>query len=110
MDPSDHLEATAISRIDNLEFLSDTVPKTKTYRQFREEKAQEAAAKAASSAHTNGINGEGGSNLIQSMMKSQYQNGANAFDGRPTGPIAHRSAHQRTHSHPDPVRDIEMSG
>ncbi|KAL2438386.1 hypothetical protein ABEF95_008266 [Exophiala dermatitidis] len=110
--------ATAISRIDNLEFLSDTVPKTKTYRQYREEKAREAAAQAASSSGaTNGVGGESGSISIQNMMKNQHENGVNGVNGSSPangtqldGSIAHRSAHQRTHSHPDPVRDIEMSG
>lgn len=112
---SDILAATAISRIDNLEFLSDTVPKTKTYRQFREEKAQEAAAKAASSGGvtTNGINGDSGAVSIETMMKNQQQNGVNGVNGSSNGghgsPIAHRSAHQRTGSHPDPIRDIEMT-
>lgn len=35
--------ATAISHIDNLEFLSDVVPKTTTYKQYKEKKAKEAA-------------------------------------------------------------------
>ncbi|EXJ84305.1 hypothetical protein A1O3_04972 [Capronia epimyces CBS 606.96] len=107
--------ATAVSRIDNLEFLSDTVPKTKTYRQYREEKAQE-AAHAASSTAGHGVNGETGSISIQTMMKNQPQNGVNGVNGSPHangtsgGSVGHRSLHQRTHSHPDPVRDIEMSG
>ncbi|EXJ63482.1 uncharacterized protein A1O5_11531 [Cladophialophora psammophila CBS 110553] len=113
--------ATAVSRIDNLEFLSDTVPKTKTYRQFKEEKAREAAAKAASSAGSlvNGVsvNGENGSVSIQTMMKNGYQNGAVNGVGV-NGTMHERSAtarpsssgHSRNHSHPDPVRDIEMSG
>ncbi|KIX08450.1 uncharacterized protein Z518_03106 [Rhinocladiella mackenziei CBS 650.93] len=106
--------ATAISRNDNLEFLSDTVPKTKTYRQFKEEKAQEAAAKAASSASANGVNGDNGSVSIQTMMKNQQPNGVGRVNGSHRtmsgGSIAHRSAHSRTHSRPDPIRDIDMSG
>jgi hypothetical protein len=86
--------ATAISRVDNLEFLSDAVPKTKTYRQFREEKAQEAATK------TNGVNDEMGP--LEAMMKNQAQNGT-TVDG-----VTNGSTHQRTSSHPDPIRDIEM--
>ncbi|KAK2806225.1 hypothetical protein FQN50_005950 [Emmonsiellopsis sp. PD_5] len=35
--------ATAVSRIDNLEFLADVIPKTTTYKQFKEKKAKEAA-------------------------------------------------------------------
>ncbi|KAE8154504.1 histone-fold-containing protein [Aspergillus avenaceus] len=34
--------ATAVSRIDNLEFLSDVIPKTTTYKQFKEKRAKEA--------------------------------------------------------------------
>lgn len=33
-----------MSHIDNLEFLSDVIPKTTTYKQFKEKKAKEAAA------------------------------------------------------------------
>jgi DNA-directed RNA polymerase I subunit RPA43 len=33
--------ATAVSRVDNLEFLSDVIPKTTTYKQFKEKKAKE---------------------------------------------------------------------
>ncbi|KAL6249353.1 hypothetical protein RBB50_003206 [Rhinocladiella similis] len=107
--------ATAISRIDNLEFLSDTVPKTKTYRQFREEKAQEAAAKAAEAAEAaaSAANGDSSTLSIDTMMKNQNLNGTNGVNGSShdiTGsPIAHRSAHSRSHSHHDPVRDIEMT-
>lgn len=36
-----------MSRIDNLEFLSDVIPKTTTYKQFKEKKAREAAKNAA---------------------------------------------------------------
>ncbi|GAM43099.1 histone-like transcription factor [Talaromyces pinophilus] len=35
--------ATAVSRIDNLEFLADVIPKTTTYRQFKEKRAREVA-------------------------------------------------------------------
>jgi len=99
--------ATAVSRIDNLEFLSDTVPRTKTYRQYREEKAQEAAARAGSA---NGVNGEDGVS-IQTMMKNGYANGTNGVNGSgPEGASRPQSSHSRTHSHPDPIRDLEMSG
>ena len=39
--------ATAVSRIDNLEFLADVIPKTTTYKQFKEKRAKEAAREAA---------------------------------------------------------------
>lgn len=34
--------ASAVSHTDNLEFLSDVIPKTTTYKQFKEKKAKEA--------------------------------------------------------------------
>ncbi|KIY04148.1 uncharacterized protein Z520_00840 [Fonsecaea multimorphosa CBS 102226] len=106
--------ATAVSRIDNLEFLSDTVPKTKTYRQFKEEKAREAAAKTTSSAGpANGVNGGGGENgvSIETMMKNEYhQNGVVNGVANGTAPERAGHHHSRNHSHPDPVRDIDMSG
>ncbi|KAJ5140210.1 hypothetical protein N7448_003618 [Penicillium atrosanguineum] len=38
--------ATAVSHIDNLEFLADVIPKTTTYKQFKEKKAKDAAKSA----------------------------------------------------------------
>lgn len=38
---TDGSSATAVSRIDNLEFLSDVIPKTTTYKQFKEKRAKE---------------------------------------------------------------------
>lgn len=35
--------ATAVSRIDNLEFLADVIPKTTTYKQFKEKRAKESS-------------------------------------------------------------------
>ncbi|KAL2865700.1 Rieske [2Fe-2S] iron-sulfur domain-containing protein [Aspergillus lucknowensis] len=35
--------ATAVSRIDNLEFLADVIPRTTTYKQFKEKRAKETA-------------------------------------------------------------------
>lgn len=36
-----------MARIDNLEFLSDVIPRTQTYRQYKEKKAREAAIEAS---------------------------------------------------------------
>jgi len=119
--------ANAIARIDNLEFLADVVPKTKTYRQVKEEKAQEeAAAKEGASTATNGVNGESNSRSIKMMMMKPppphhqshnegHMNGINGSSStterpNPGSPIADRTMHQRPHGHPDPVRDVEMTG
>ena len=71
--------ATAVSRIDNLEFLADIVPKTKTYKQFKEEAAQrEEAKKAAVSGPgpfglPNGVNGDAGTQPPQPRTIDRQQ-------------------------------------
>ncbi|KAI5303804.1 hypothetical protein KEM56_007169 [Ascosphaera pollenicola] len=45
--------AAAVSRIDNLEFLSDVIPKTTTYRSYKQKRARETAKEAS---HTNNSN------------------------------------------------------
>ncbi|ETN45246.1 uncharacterized protein HMPREF1541_10123 [Cyphellophora europaea CBS 101466] len=97
--------ATAVSRIDNLEFLSDIVPKTKTYRQYKEDKAQEDATKAAAAA-VNGNRPTSSSRNIQDMMQQPQTNGSGEHmpNGHPHSPIADRTIR---HSHPDPVRDLD---
>ncbi|ODH24659.1 hypothetical protein ACO22_05306 [Paracoccidioides brasiliensis] len=49
--------ATAVSRIDNLEFLADVIPKTTTYRQFKEKRARETANGADVSKSQRTLNG-----------------------------------------------------
>ncbi|KAF7158316.1 hypothetical protein CNMCM5623_003085 [Aspergillus felis] len=56
--------ATAVSRIDNLEFLADVIPKTTTYKQFKEKKAKEASKDAAFEKGQRTLNG-----TIPSMIK-----------------------------------------
>ncbi|WPH04695.1 Hypothetical protein R9X50_00758800 [Acrodontium crateriforme] len=47
--------ANAVARVENLEFLSDVVPKTTTYKQYKQKQAKEAAIAAAGGAKpTNG--------------------------------------------------------
>ncbi|OCL01304.1 histone-fold-containing protein [Glonium stellatum] len=46
--------ANAVARIDNLEFLSDVVPKTMPYKKYKEQKAAKAAATSSTSALPNG--------------------------------------------------------
>ncbi|KAJ5689978.1 DNA polymerase epsilon subunit C [Penicillium macrosclerotiorum] len=51
--------ATAVSHIDNLEFLSDVIPKTTTYKQFKEKKAKEAAKQIEMEKGQRTLNGTG---------------------------------------------------
>ncbi|KAJ5243061.1 uncharacterized protein N7469_001388 [Penicillium citrinum] len=51
--------ASAVSHIDNLEFLSDVIPKTTTYKQFKENKAKEATKQSELEKGQRTLNGDG---------------------------------------------------
>lgn len=53
--------ATAVSHIDNLEFLSDVIPKTTTYKQFKEKKAREVGKPGEMEKGQRTLNGTGAS-------------------------------------------------
>jgi DNA-directed RNA polymerase I subunit RPA43 len=126
------LPAIAVSRIDNLEFLADIVPKTKTYKQFKEEAAQREEAKKAAVSGSgpfglpNGTNGDAApqppqARTIDIMMAQQ----ANGSDGSGTNGILHAPTTSPTqpmhpspmadrtlqiHAHPASTEDVEMGG
>lgn len=86
--------ANAVARVENLEFLSDVVPKTATYKQVRQRQAtKEAAAQA-------GPVGRGQSTLDRHMEGAQATNGAFASD---------RMAEDRPHERdgPDPRLSLD---
>ena len=102
------------------------MPKTRTYRQFKEEKAREEAASKSRPGTSDGVNGEGaGNRSIQLMMQQQSADGLVNGDGEgetglvnghghghvsvPHSPMADRTL---GHGHPDPIRDLdtEMTG
>lgn len=114
--------ATAVSRIDNLEFLSDVIPKTTTYRQFKEKRAREAAQEAAamekgqrtlngSSAVTeNGINrSPAGPSILQNQTNND--GGRNDANG-PTGsmPTLSLMVDRTDDNAPFQTEDVEMTG
>lgn len=73
--------ATAVARIDNLDFLSDVIPKTTTYKQFKEKKAREAR---------NGPSVEAGQLTLDGRKAARNGTGANghaddSFDGMMNG-------------------------
>ena len=106
------------------------VPKTKTYRQFKEEKAREEAAVSRSRPGTSdGVNGDGaGNKSIHHMMQQQSATTADGLangddvaettmvngHGHGTASVPHSPMADRTlgHGHPDPIRDLdtEMTG
>jgi hypothetical protein len=75
--------ANAVARVENLEFLTDVVPKTQTYKQVKQKQAKEPAAKA------NGV-ANGQKTLDQHMGEAQATNGAShdpeSMDVDATGP------------------------
>ena len=103
------------------------VPRTKTYRQFKEEKAQQDTAskkmQRGPDGMPNGVNGDSSNTSIGQMFEQQRQqptmkdtitNGDHSAE-RPHqttaiagSPIVDRTLHGSPHGHPDPVRDIEM--
>lgn len=124
------MPATAVSRIDNLEFLADIVPKTKTYKQFKEEAAQREEAKKATVPGSgpfglqNGANGDATPHPLQprtiDIMMAQQANDSDASrtngvlhapTSSPTQPMHPSPIADRTvqlHAHPDQTEDIDM--
>ena len=108
-----------MARIDNLEFLADVIPKTTTYKQFKERKAREeaAAAQPGQSTLQNGVNGHMGvhagerpnsrhgpvMNGYEEPLKSSLPAIVNG------SPIADRTLPSSSHSHPG-TEDVEMRG
>lgn len=119
-----------MSRIDNLEFLADIVPKTKTYKQFKEEVAQREEAKKAAIPGSgpfgiqNGTNGDAGPQppapRTIDIMMAQQAHGSDATrtngvlqapTSSPTQPMHPSPIADRTlqiHAHPEPIEDVEM--
>jgi hypothetical protein len=102
----------AVSRHDNLEFLTDIVPKTTTYKQFKQDKADKDAAAATTVStsrpgSSNGINGEVPSNTIDQMLQQPHSprtNGTtNGVQGQSHSPMADRTL---PNGRPDPIRDL----
>lgn len=125
--------ANAVARIDNLEFLADVIPRTTTYRQFKEKRAKEAVNGSAVEAGQttldgkkpqpleNGVNGAAGSTYtpetngthppremmpLHSPTTSDYPSILSPTNGTP---IVDRTVDHIGHAHPSDA-DIEMAG
>lgn len=78
--------ASAISRLDNLEFLTDVVPRTMTYKQFKDRKAAKGASAQSTDITTAGNSGEkaeltnGQRTLHQITNRERQQNGLDGAD------------------------------
>ena len=90
--------AAAVSRIDNLEFLADVIPKTQTYKQFKENWANEevaasgavaAAAAAASNSSPQLVKGQTTLNgALQIHRKEDSGQSGKASTARTKGPAS----------------------
>jgi DNA-directed RNA polymerase I subunit RPA43 len=113
-------KATAVSRIEDLEFLLDVIPKTTTYKQFKEKRAREAAQETelekgqqtlngTSAATENGVNRTPGG---QSLLQSQLNNGDGhppAEAPTPTLPTVAMMVDRTVETTPPTNGDVEMS-
>ncbi|KAE8349622.1 histone-fold-containing protein [Aspergillus coremiiformis] len=72
--------ATAVSRIDNLEFLSDVIPKTTTYKQFKEKRAKEASKEAEVEKGQRTLNGT----VPHANGESQHQGDLKTVEEKPS--------------------------
>jgi DNA-directed RNA polymerase I subunit RPA43 len=87
--------ATAVDLFNNLEFLSDVIPKTTTYKQFKEKKAREAAKKAAKARAV-----EAGQTTLDGKKPVENGLGRNghtddSFDGFVNGTYGHEESQSR---------------
>lgn len=102
--------ATAVSRIDNLEFLADVIPKTTTYRQYKEKRAREVAQDAPAT--------EKGQRTLDSAVKAQNgvarlpggQTLLTANGGRTSGTGAVESPMPTVSMMIDPTTEPESAG
>lgn len=69
--------ANAVARVENLEFLTDVVPKTMTFKQFKQKQAKDAANPQTNGAAANG-QGTLDGHLGGAAREEQATNGAHA--------------------------------
>jgi hypothetical protein len=108
--------ANAVARIDNLDFLADVIPRTTTYKQFKEKKARDDASAAAAApvapGQTTLSNGFGGpvrgghlepepEELSGEDVNGVSSNGNRKQPLRVNGsPMADRTIRSSAHGHP----------
>jgi len=132
-----HGEAAAVAKFDNLQFLSDTVPRTMTYKQIKEKKVTTDTSNGPAGVIEDGEATDGdavgaantnGQRSIASMMAQQHHSHThmNGASNGPSTPNTQRQSHsmanspivdrtvlsqQNGHAHPVEVDgDVEMQG
>lgn len=91
-------EALAVSKFDNLQFLSDTVPKTMTYKQIKETKAVSETERI-----TAGVTGD---STMAEVETGPHVNGQRTIASM-IAPHGHGHTNGTTHDPPTPARTIQ---
>ncbi|CAG8070329.1 unnamed protein product [Penicillium olsonii] len=109
--------ASAVSHTDNLEFLSDVIPKTTTYKQFKEKKARDAADQVTMEKGQRTLNGAGappppanGSSMEEATPKREESNTTSPSVPRPMVPVSALIADRTVEPVANHDHDVEMQG
>ncbi|KAJ5496465.1 Histone-fold [Penicillium fimorum] len=105
--------ASAVSHTDNLEFLSDVIPKTTTYKQFKEKKAKDAANQGAIEKGQRTLNGgapppANGAGMGDATPQREDSNRTSPSVPRPMVPVSALIADRTVESMPAHDHDVEM--
>ncbi|CAG7981770.1 unnamed protein product [Penicillium salamii] len=110
--------ASAVSHTDNLEFLSDVIPKTTTYKQFKEKKAKDAADQTAMEKGQRTLNGASapppppanGNSMGETSPKGEESSTTSPSVPRPMVPVSALIADRTVEPVATPDHDVEMQG
>jgi DNA-directed RNA polymerase I subunit RPA43 len=106
-----------VSHTDNLEFLSDVIPKTTTYRQFKEKKAKDAADQGVMEKGQRTLNGAvappapaNGTNMGDVTPQRDASNTTSPSVSRPMVPVSALIADRTVEpmANHDQDRDVQM--
>ncbi|CAI7611272.1 unnamed protein product [Penicillium glandicola] len=106
--------ASAVSHTDNLEFLSDVIPKTTTYKQFKEKKAKDAANQGTMEKGQRTLNGTGasapanGTGMGDGTPQREDSKATSPSVPRPMVPVSALIADRTVESRAPHDRDVEM--
>lgn len=107
--------ASAVSHIDNLEFLADVIPKTTTYKQFKEKKAKDAAKHTEMEKGQRTLNGNGsapsntnGASTESGLPHTEAAISSPSVPRTPVVPVSALIADRTVHSSARNDPDVEM--
>ncbi|KAJ5121307.1 Histone-like transcription factor [Penicillium bovifimosum] len=107
--------AAAVSHTDNLEFLADVIPKTTTYKQFKEKKAKDAANQSVLEKGQRTLNGSGAPSAAANGMPKgdatphrDESKTTSPSVSRPMVPVSALIADRTVEPMGNPDHDVEM--